>query len=262
MAAGFITSLDIQRRVIGAVVLRDLRTRFGRNPAAYIIAVLWPFAHLVVLLVVYVGFGRKDPVGTNVIEFLSTGILPFIIWLYPTRMTTQSTLENRPLLFFSRVTIFDIVIARSILETLTAFAVLGVYAAFLGLFFVEIRIHDPARAFTALCATIYLAVSLGALNALIALINPRWPVMFGLFTILSYITCGAFFVPDALPEPYRTYLSYFPLVHSVEWFRSGYYANYPAMILSETYLLTFSTAILCAALVFERLARGRLLRMA
>ena len=67
------------------------------------------------------------------------------------------------------------------------------------------------------------------------------------------------FVPDALPEIARYYLSFNPVLHAIEWMRSAYYPDYGSLVLDKTYLLYWGIGAVFVGLGLERLLRGRLL---
>lgn len=51
--------LDVYLRVLSALMLRDMRSRFGGNYWGYLIQVLWPCAHLAILVFVMTFRGMK-----------------------------------------------------------------------------------------------------------------------------------------------------------------------------------------------------------
>src|SRR5262245_51841833 len=119
--SNLVEAFRIQKRVVGALILRDMRTRFGRTFFGYLVIVGWPFSHLLLLMGVYLVTRRVAPIGTNTTIFLATGVLPYILFFYPGRFIMFSLVQNHPLLYFPIVKPVDVVLARGILEILTAF---------------------------------------------------------------------------------------------------------------------------------------------
>lgn len=250
----------IQKRVVGALVLRDMRTRFGRTFFGYVLIVAWPLSHLLILMAAYLVTRRVAPVGTSVPVFLGTGVLPYILCLYPARMIMLCVIQNQPLLFFPVVKTTDLILARGILEILTACWVTVIFAILLYICGVDIAPLHYQDAIQAILATIYLGFAIGFLSAVMYTLTRIWmPIQIGLL-ILMYITSGVFFIPTSLPETFQNYLWFNPLLHSVEWLRSAYYDGYGYGMLSPGYLLGFATALLAAGLLIERAVRGQLLQ--
>ncbi len=260
MSARTIDALIVQRRVLGALVLRDMRTRFGRTFMGYVIIVAWPLSHLLGLMSLYLVTRRVAPVGASVPIFLGTGILPYILCLYPARQIMTSLLQNHPLLLFPVVKATDVVLARGILEILTAFWVTLIFAIILFVCGVDIAPVHYQEAIQAILATIYLGFAIGFISALLYKLTRAWLVAQVVLMITLYATAGVFFIPSALPDNIQNILWYNPLLHCVEWLRSAYYDGYGYGLLDRGYLVGFSTALVAIGLVMERAVRGRLLQ--
>jgi capsular polysaccharide transport system permease protein len=246
--------------VIGALMLRDMQTRFGRSFFGYVISVAWPLAHLLALMIIYLLIRRAIPIGTSAPVFLGTGILPYILCLYPARMIMMSLMQNQSLLYFPIVKSFDVILARGILEIITAFWVTVIFCGILYLFGVDIVPVHPEEALLAIFATIYLSFSIGFVSAVIYKMMRAWMVVVILVLIVMYFTSGALIVPSTLPEWAQYYIWFNPLLHSVEWLRAAYYDGYSYGMLSRGYLLGFATVLLAIGLVTERAFRGMILQ--
>lgn len=241
-------------------MLRDMRTRFGRSFFGYVIIVLWPLTHLLGLMALYLLIRRAIPIGTSAPVFLATGILPYILCLYPARMIMMSLVQNQPLLYFPVVKSFDVIVARGMLEIITAFWVTVIFCVILFIFNVDFMPVLPEEAMLAIFATIYLAFAIGFVSAVLYKMMRAWLAIMILLMILMYLTSGALFMPSTLPENVQTYLWFNPLLHSVEWLRSAYYEGYSYGWLSRSYLLGFATALLFVGVVAERAVRGYILQ--
>lgn len=253
------SALKIQLRVIGAIILRDMRTRFGRTYLSFAIQVGWPLTHLAVVMIAYLLAHKIAPVGTDVTVFPASGLLPYILCLYPARMTMLGIAANKPLLMFPVVKSPDLVFARAILEVITAFCVFLIFVLVLLPFDPDIVPPDPATAMMALFATVYLGVTFGFFSAMIFSIFRMWlPAQIGILMIM-YFASGALFVTDTLSQSTLDILWFNPLFHCVQWLRSAYYLDYGNGMISPVYVLVVSTAFLAAGFLLERLARGRML---
>lgn len=253
-------AVQVQLRVIGALILRDMRTRFGRTFFGYAISVLWPLTHLLVVMSIYLVIRRFFPLGTSPAVFLGTGILPYILCLYPARMITMSVAQNQPLLYFPVVKSLDVILARGILEIVTAFWVVAIFCFILIVFGVDVMPVYPHEALLAIFATIYLGFAIGFAGAVFFKVIRAWMVVVIVTLIVMYVTSGAFILPSVLPPKVQYWMSWNPLFHSVEWLRSAYYDGYGSNILDRGYLLGFATVNLFIGLVAERAIRGIVLK--
>ena len=48
--SGIWHGLHVQKRIIGALILRDMKTRFGRSLVGYLIAIAWPLSHMLLIM--------------------------------------------------------------------------------------------------------------------------------------------------------------------------------------------------------------------
>ena len=249
------TALSVQANVISALMLRDVKTRFGGKAANYLVAVLWPLSHIVVLILAYTLMGRPPPLGDSAALFFATGLLPIMIFQYSSRLMMQAHMTNAPLLNFPIVTFLDLVFARAMLEVITGFAVTVVLASILFGFDVDIVPRRPAEAAAALAATLFVAVGVGMVNCIIQKFVKLWLFAYILVVIILYITSGVLFVVETIPKTYRDMLVWNPGVHLVEWFRSAYYEGYGETTLDKPYVLMFGLFCMAIGLVAERLTR-------
>lgn len=259
MQAGFRDALAQQRAVLGALILRDMRTRFGRTALGFAIAVAWPLTHLLVMVGIWTAVGKIVPLGTNGTVFFATGIMPYILCLYPGRMMMMAIEQNRPMLLFPAVKVIDIILARAFLEMVTAMCVLIVFCVILFISGVDFMPYKPEIAISAIAVTIVYGVSFGLLSCVIMVLFPMWVAVFIALMILQWITSGALQIPNMLPSWALEYMVYNPLFHCVGWLRSAYYDGYADGMLDPFYVIQTSTVLLFIGLLSERAVRGKLL---
>ncbi|MGO4622643.1 ABC transporter permease [Ensifer sp. 2YAB10] len=253
------SKLQSRLDVISALVLRDMRTRFGRSHLGYLVAVLWPLAHLTSIVVLAAFINRVLPMGTDPAVFVATGALPYILCLYPARLIAISVTLSKPLFLFPVVRVFDVIVSRIIIEFVTAFIVVIIFSGSLLAAGVDLIPLDYSTVAGAIICTIYLSISLGYLSTVIISIFPFWHIGFVVLMVLLYATAGVFIVPSTLPQHVRDMMWFNPLVHCVEWMRSAYYEGYGDDMLSRGYLVWFSNSCLLLGLLGERFMRGKLL---
>ncbi len=248
-----------QGRVILAIMLRDVRTRFFGHGLGFLLAIAWPLAHILILLAIYSAVGRAAPFGDSAALFFATGLAPFMTFSYMSRFVMYATLFNRPLLAFPAVKITDLLFASAILEALGACCMVIMLASLLALSGVDVTPNDPVEAALAFGVAVLLGLGYGFINGILAMVWPTWSTAYTLLTIVMYICAGVLFVPDALPEQLRAIIMINPAIHLVEWMRSAYYEGYGTLVLNKPYVLFCALSSLFCGLVIERTFRGPLL---
>jgi capsular polysaccharide transport system permease protein len=249
-----------QVRVIVALILRDLKTRFFGSEFGFLISIAWPLFHILALLGISVGLGRMAPYGDNAALWFATGIVPFMAFSYMARFIGLGIVLNKPLLVFPRVKITDILFARAIVEILSAGVVIAILMGIFATFGIDFVPNNPVQAFLALGTCMLLGLGVGVVNAIVAAALPIWITGFALVIIFLWLTSGVFFVAHALPEPLRYAISLNPITHGIEWMRSAYYIGYGSNFIDKRYVLAHAVGWLCGGLLLERSVRGRLLR--
>jgi capsular polysaccharide transport system permease protein len=256
--ARFYFKLADVARIIGAVLLQDMRTRFGRSSLSYLIAVLWPLSHLSFLVLAYLFTTKIAPIGDDPVVFLGTGLLPYILSFYPARMMAFAILQNRQLLNIPLLKPIHLIIGRCILEILTALVVCALFCFILYMLDVDFAPSNPSEAALAIAASIYLGVGLGFFNVVMcALFGQYFIVAYVLSFIALYIFAGIYFPTYMMPEALKSYMLYNPLLNLVEWLRSAYYASYDTGTINKGLVLGVATVSLALGLLGERFLRGK-----
>lgn len=250
--------LRAQRNVLAALILRDIKTRFGSAPG-FLIAIAWPLSHILLLVAINVWLGRIAPYGESAILWFAVSMTPFMIVSYTSRFMMFGLVMNRPLLAFPTISVFDILLSRVFIEMIVCACVVGCLVLILISLDVDFMPQDAAMAAAALAGALLLGMGLGILNAIIAMMIPKWMTIYSLAIVLFWITSGVYLIPGALDAQIRSYLYFHPFAHGTEWLREAYFSSYNSAILDRVYLLGWGLWSVSAGLVMERLLRGRVL---
>jgi capsular polysaccharide transport system permease protein len=241
--------------VMKAVMLRDMRTRFFDHGLGFLVVILWPLAHIFLLLTIYTLIGRGTPYGDSLMLFFGTGLVPTMAFMYVSRQMVTSIMANKPMLSFPSIKVTDIIFGRALLEVLGSFMMAAFVLVIFGLLGEPFIPIDIPNAIAALCATMLLAIGVGFLVSLAAAMFPPVALGYMLIVILVYILSGTLFVVSALPAPIVEVLAWNPVLHGVEWMRTAYYLDYPTQVIDKGYMLRFAACTLFLGLLIERYSR-------
>src|SRR5579863_1714090 len=89
-----------QGRLLLALMLRDIKTRFGGSEWGFILAIAWPLSHIGVLILFNGAMGRTAPYGESAALWYATGVVPFMAFSYMSRWIMMGIALNKPLLTF------------------------------------------------------------------------------------------------------------------------------------------------------------------
>jgi capsular polysaccharide transport system permease protein len=252
--------MKVQGRVIYAILMRDMRTRFGRTHLTYLVAIGWPLSHLAGMILAFTMVNRLLPFGTDSTVFITTGVLPYVLCLYPSRMMAIMMNHTGGALQFPIVHSIHLIVARSILEGLTAFAVVIVLVFVLWCADVEIMPNDVPGALLAIYAAVFFGLTIGTLTTVLrAIFKTAGYVVMVLTMVGLYLSSGVYVSLTPSSETMRTLIGLNPIYQLVTWMRSAYFETYPAVPLDKHYVVLLSLFLLSLGLLGERLFRGKFL---
>ncbi len=105
---GFMKSLDLQVRVIGALLMREIMTRYGRDNLGFLWLLLDPIIFTVGAVLLFNTFHSSVGLKTQVTPFIFFGYSGLILWrTCPTR-GIKAIEPNRVLMYHRQVKVQDI----------------------------------------------------------------------------------------------------------------------------------------------------------
>lgn len=246
-------------RVISALVLREMTTRYGRSAGGYIWAILDPLAFIVIFSIIFSQITKDPAVGRSFPLFFATGVIAFSIYRDISDACGGAFTFNKPLFTYPHITIVDAVLARAALQFLTQFLVAVI--VFTGIFIIEdARPNiDLGPVMAAILIAAFIGLSVGMMNCLLFVFVPTWQRLWAVISRPLFLISGVFFMPEMLPPAIRELVLLNPLVHVVGLMRRGFYPTYEADYINWWLMLGAPALILVAALVSLRRFQGRLL---
>jgi len=258
LASGFGKSLECQARVVGALILREMRVRFGRSQLGYLWAVTEPLAYIAVFSALFHFMDRHPPFGSSMSLFFAGGILPFQMFRNLANQLAGAFSANQALMTYPIVQPIDTIISRAILEVATSlFIMIVVISAFV----VTGDAPLPAnilRIAEAIALLGLLGFGFGLMSAVIISQVSAWQNITRLIMTPMIFISGVFYSLDTLPPTVRAVVAWNPVIHGVEMFRDGYYSNYRSGDIDPFYLFACGLLLTFVALAMERTIRGRI----
>jgi capsular polysaccharide transport system permease protein len=217
----FWKDLATQRRVVGALLIREVYTRFGREGLGFGWIVAEPLVFAIpVLLVWSVVRGRYEH-GMPMMPLLWTGYLPILLFRHTGGRMLLFVRVNAGLLYHRQVTIFDLFLARFVLEVASNLS--AVVASFV--LFYSVGLLDPPRDLPMFylgyfytiwwCAVIGLII--GALSERSDWVEKIWTP----FSYLYMFFSGFMFMAAWLPAGLRGWALLIPSLQAYETIRAG-----------------------------------------
>ena len=240
-------------RVIIALVIREMNTRYGRTWGGYLWAVLEPIGMITMLSLAFSQFIHTPPLGHSFVVFYATGYIPFHFYAEISNNTSSAVTYNRSLMHFPMVTPLDAVFARFILSMLTLMVASGIILGGIAIISGLPGAIDLTAVMRGILCCAALGLGIGVLNCIMFEFFPVWQRLWAIINRPMFLISGIFFTYEDMPTAIQKLLWFNPLVHAVGETRSGFFAIYEAQYVSFTYVLSIAaTTFLLGAFLLIR----------
>lgn len=246
------SSFAIQRRVVWALLLREMLTRYGRHNIGFLWLFVEPMLFTLGVTALWTLTKSVHGVGLPIIAFALTGYSSVLLWRNMPARSIGAIKPNLSLMYHRQVKVLDVLFARLLLEAAGAtisFVVLSVIFLSVG------WLTPPEDVLQVIGGWLVLAW-FGMSSALLLtawaeqseLVEKLWhPASYLLFPL-----SGAAFLVDILPVEAQKIVLYLPMVHCTEFIRDGFFGSKFHAHYNMPY-----TIIVCAVFTLLALAQLR-----
>ncbi|WHI50432.1 ABC transporter permease [Microbulbifer sp. MLAF003] len=246
------TVWQIQRDVIHAMLVREMKTRFGKWRLGYVWVLLEPSLHMMVLVTIFSLVRENFYPGIPTALFMLSGIAPFLCFSHCFGKGLTAIEPNRGLFNYRQLRPFDAVLTRTLLEFAIYLVALTCLLGLLAWFGVSTRFNN----FLLLVVVnlLFFCFCLG-LSLALCVVGQRFPEAAKMSPIIVrslYFLSGVFFSLEQIPEEYHPYLVWNPLLHVIELTREGLFVQYQGAFGNLNYLIFISVSFLAFGLLTYR----------
>jgi len=255
----FMVALKVQLRVIGALILRELHTRYGRENVGYLWMFLEPMLLASVIGLLHYETGHEAYGGDiKPLPFAVIGYTTFILFRGIVNRAEGAIEANAPLLYHRSVTLLDLVLARALLEFAAVFMT---FATIMTLIVCTGLANPPARPlylmlgwalmwWFCLAQSLLITAATHDRRTLGRFVHPYTYFMTGL--------SGAFYMMKWLPEGVREWAAWLPSTTIFETVRYGWFESAKDDYCYYGYVSGFCLVLTWIGLVLLRRARSRI----
>jgi capsular polysaccharide transport system permease protein len=225
LVAELTRSFATQRRIVGALLLREVITRYGRDGLGVLWLVIEPM--LFTLGVAALWYATRMHVVSDIpiIAFAITGYSSVLLWRNAANRCSKAIEPNLSLMYHRNVKVIDIFLARVLLEIVGAtasFALLTVFFATMGTMKWPQDIGYVLTGWLMLC---WFAIALGFIVGSLSERSEAFERTWQIVTYLLFPLSGAVFMVHWLPKAGQDAILWLPMVHGVESIRHGYFGK-------------------------------------
>ena len=249
---------DIQVRVIKALMLRELTTRFGRENIGFLWIMVEPLLFALLVGLLWRGIKGPEEYGVDIIVFVVSGYIPLVLFRSSMSRAVSSFTANSSLMYHRQIKVLDLILVRFIIELvghMMAYLFVAIALGALGFF------PWPYDIGFMLLGWAYYSLFTFAVTLVIAPLSEMSEVVEKIIPVTTYLMVpfsGAFYLVSALPEGAAMVVLYSPPVHGMEMMRYGVFGPSIDPQFDYLYPLATSLALLAVGLLLCRIVRRRL----
>lgn len=246
----------IQKAVLFALYLRELKTRFGARRFGALWLVLEPVAHVMVIVTLFSYVRDRAVPGVDFAVFLLVGLVPFFMFKSITTRVMDGIEGNRALFSYRQITPMDVFVTRALLEVLLYALVYALLLVVMALSGLEVRITHPIAAVLLFGQVALFGFALGVVFSIVVTYVPPAKIIIRIMFIPLYLVSGIIFPVARLPHDLMPWLLWNPLLHATELSRAAMFAEYQLVEgINAGYVPLFILCALFAGLWFYRYRR-------
>ena len=251
-------SFAIQCRVVWALILREMLTRFGRHNIGFAWMFVEPMIFTLGVTTMWTLAGMHKGSSIPIAAFALTGYSCILLWRNMPGRAESAVKMNIPLLYHRNVRILDLFLARLILEgggATMSFMILGFIFTWIG------WIAPPENILLVIIGWFAMAFFGISFAMFVGAWATKWHWVEKIWHPAAYLMVplsGAIFLVDSLPKKAQEFMLYVPMVHGCECIRDGYFGSQFRAHYSLAYITLVSLILLIVALIVMKNARDNL----
>ena len=246
MNGALLKSAALQWRVIRALMIRELHTRYGRENIGFLWVIGEPILFCAGVAVVWTAIRPAHEHGLPITAFVISGYVPLTMWRHCVGRSVKAFEANGSLLFHQQVSPLDIITARVILEI--AGAVMAGLLVSVGAVIVGAMAPPANWGLLYLGLFYHMAFCYGC-ALLISSLSEKSDILEKVLSVITYLSLplsGAFTMVDWAPKAWQPYLLWSPAVQDVEMIRAGMFGS----SVHAQYDVWFDTWVIAIMLLF------------
>lgn len=251
------SALQITKDTVHALLMRELKTRFGSSKLGYFWAIAEPAAQASIIAILFTVIGRNSLAGVPVALFLISGVMPFKTFSKTVTQLSSGISANKALFAYRQVSPIDPILTRLIIEVATFFIVYTIILSVMAWLGLDVWPQD----LLALIAASLLLIALGfgialCMSSALLYWQDANKLLSMVMTPMFFIS-GIFYCATMIPAKYWFLFSWNPIFHAIELSRDAFFVSYTTPVGSWGYLALVSLSFVTVGLMLYRVNRIR-----
>ncbi|WP_426041874.1 ABC transporter permease [Brevundimonas sp. TWP2-3-4b1] len=253
-----ITNIYRHFRIVGALLMRELTTRFGREGLGFAWVIGEPLLFCFGVLILWTLLKPEYEHGIRLGPFVMTGYMSILLLRHQVSFSMSALQANIGLLHHRQVHVLHLYIARNLLEFFgSTAAFIAVYA----ILFVLGQVGLPKDVLLLYGGWLILAWMGMGIALVFAGLSLRFEIMERLVPVLTYAmvpVSGSFFMVAWLPADVRDIYLTIPIPHGIEMVRAGVFGEFVKTYYDPAYAIMWGGILNMLGLVLIAGAKDRI----
>ena len=251
----FFKRLALQVRVVHALALRELMTRFGRHSFGFFWVMGEPLILALCVMCAWMVGGHELKGNVGIVPFVLSGYTLLTMWRHTVFRSINCFRHNSGLMFHRNVHYFDSLIARELLEI--GGAGIAFWVAYTPFYLLGIMdpIYDPGQVVGGWLLLGWVGFSVGIVLAGLSEMSEFVEKFVQPFMYVTLPLTGMFFMVSWLPDRMGKVVMYSPVANCFEMFRGGLLGHNVTAYWDVAYTMKCCLVITAIGLYVVRKAR-------
>lgn len=248
----------VQIKVIKALMIRELVTRFGRENIGFLWIMAEPLLFAGLVGIVWTILKGPESHGVGVVAFVASGYIPLTFLRHSFSKSASIFLANSALLYHRQVKVFDFILVRVLIEAIgamMAFVFGGIALSFFGYFPVPANVGSLIAGWA---IYVFFVLSICTVLAPLSEVSEVVEKLVPVSVYISIPFSGVFNMTSWLPPDLREALMWSPLVSGMELIRFGLFGSSVTPYFDISKALGISITCLLVGLILCRRVRRTL----
>jgi ABC-2 type transport system permease protein/capsular polysaccharide transport system permease protein len=248
-----------QQKVISALFMREVLTRFGRHNIGFLWIFVEPMLFTLGVTALWYFANANHSSSLPIVAFALTGYSSVLLWRNMPSRCVGAIEPNASLLYHRQVRIIDVYAARLLLEAAGAtmsFAILS--SGYIAMGFMDPP-EDTIKVIFAWVLLAWFGAALALVIGTMAFFSETVEKLWHPISYLIFPLSGAGFLVDALPPMAQEAVLILPMVHGIEMLREGYFGSQVHSIYDTSYMVIVTLVMTFFGLLLLRLVSRRVI---
>ncbi len=247
------------RRVIYALLIRELKTRFGAQRFGMFWVVADPIIQVGVMVSIFGLLSQHVMPNVDYAVYVALGIIPWFMFSDVVQRGMAALDSNRGLLVFRQVKPLDAFIARALLEFFTYLVVFVVVLSLLAGYGLTMHFERPFMMMAAYGCLFLMGCGIGLAAMAASVQFPESRKLVPIVLRFGYFVSGVIMPMSAIPSNYRIYFYWNPVVHIMEISREAFFPSFHGVIASWMFVGYSTLAIAFIGMASYHVMRERMI---